>query len=397
MAAILRIIHLTYESVWLDEVYSMWFVSTRGLLHVIRDSFRMDYHPFAYYALLKIWVGFLGLSDFTSRLFSAVLGVCAVASAYYLAKIALRDRRAALLCAFIVAVSPTHLYYSQEVRMYILMILFWPLFLGSVYQCWRFGYAVRSSLVSTLTFAVFAYSQGLSGLFALPILVCSAIVFAVRALEEGRRPAAFRAIAAGILGAVIYAPWLVHLSQLRSSPTHQETFGVPEAIALLPKLVLLRCPLGFRWLALLVVIAAALTLALFRWRQLWQRLVIPTVSLVASFVAVLVLQWLICLKKPVYLDRNLTFLASPLLALLSFWAVRLVDLTRDRAAVRWRRYQAAAYVAVLVIGCGVVLAYSTGALVMHGWGKEQWREAVRAIEPKLRPGDVLAYSLDAGD
>jgi hypothetical protein len=394
LAAVLRLIHLTYESAWLDEIYSMRFVSTRGLLQVVRDSFRMDYHPFAYYALLDVWVKVLGLSDFTSRLLSAVLGVGAVSSAYYLTKTAFRDCRAAHLCALMAAISPTHLYYSQEARMYILMILVWPVFLGSLYQCWRTSYSIRSSSVLMLTFAIFAYSQGTSGLFALPVLLCSATVFAAYASVKRHRPGALRAIAIGAAGVAVYTPWLVRLLQLRSSTGARGAFGIAESLQLLQRLVLYDHPLSTERIALLILATVGLILILFRWRQLQQWCVGPSVPLLISIAAVLVLQWLICLMKPVYLARSLVFLVSPLLALMSFSVVRLAELSRDRAAVRWRRLPATACVITLVIAWGVAMARSAGAAVKHGYGKEPWREAVRAIEPTLGPHDVVVFHAD---
>jgi 4-amino-4-deoxy-L-arabinose transferase-like glycosyltransferase len=72
-----------------------------------------------YYVLLHFWLK-LGSGEFVIRALSALLGVGSLLVLYALA-CDLFDRRTALLSALLLAVSPLHIWFSQEARMYILV------------------------------------------------------------------------------------------------------------------------------------------------------------------------------------------------------------------------------------------------------------------------------------
>jgi uncharacterized membrane protein len=112
LAFLLRIISLN-QSLWLDE-------ATSALL-AAKGNFKFfvpyDFHPPLYYYLLFAWSKIFGLSEISLRLPSVLLGV---GSVYLLYKSAfsLVGRTSAILAAIFLAISPLHIYYSQEARMY---------------------------------------------------------------------------------------------------------------------------------------------------------------------------------------------------------------------------------------------------------------------------------------
>lgn len=120
LASILRIYRLAYQSLWLDEIFSM---EGAALGKSLSDSGLLSgFNGPLYYVLLHFWAA-LGESDFFIRFLSALLGIGAIVSIYFLGK-AIFDERVGILSAFILSISPMHIWYSQEVRMYILLILF---------------------------------------------------------------------------------------------------------------------------------------------------------------------------------------------------------------------------------------------------------------------------------
>jgi len=116
-AAALRLYALGAESLWFDEAYSVW-VARHGIGWQLSQSTQRIFPP-AYYSLLHVWLA-LGDSEFAVRLLSVLLGLLSVLGMYALAR-QLFDVRVGLIAAAILAVSPLHVAYSQEARMYILL------------------------------------------------------------------------------------------------------------------------------------------------------------------------------------------------------------------------------------------------------------------------------------
>lgn len=130
LATALRFGGLTAESLWYDEAYSVW-VSRHDLAWQIAMSIERIYPP-TYYVLLHIWM-FLGESEFVVRSLSALLGVVSIALMYILGQ-AMFDSETGLVGAFLLAIAPLHIWYSQEARMYILAAL---LLLVGNWALWR--------------------------------------------------------------------------------------------------------------------------------------------------------------------------------------------------------------------------------------------------------------------
>ncbi len=121
----LRVLGLGSRPLWVDEAFSLW-MTRPAPPHLIAKAIQIDQHPPLYYLTLKAWVGLFGSSEWAMRSLSAFWGLLTVPLAYVTARGLLRDARAALLVAALVALSPFHVRYAQEARMYT-MLAFWGL------------------------------------------------------------------------------------------------------------------------------------------------------------------------------------------------------------------------------------------------------------------------------
>jgi uncharacterized membrane protein len=113
----LRLHRLGADSLWYDETVSV-HLAAKSIPALVAHT-AGDIHPPGYYLLLHVWVRLAGLSEFATAYLSLFFGLVLVALAYRLAA-RFFDWRVGLLAAFLVAVSPYNLWYSQEVRMYTL-------------------------------------------------------------------------------------------------------------------------------------------------------------------------------------------------------------------------------------------------------------------------------------
>ncbi len=113
----LRLYRLGAESLWYDETVSV-HLAGKSLPALIAHT-AGDIHPPGYYLLLHAWTRLAGSSEFAVAFPSLFFGLLLVALAHRLTARTLSPA-AALPAAFLVAVSPYNLWYSQEVRMYTL-------------------------------------------------------------------------------------------------------------------------------------------------------------------------------------------------------------------------------------------------------------------------------------
>jgi mannosyltransferase len=116
----LRFYNLTAQSFWWDEAFSA-AVSTQALPRIVSIT-SADVHPPLYYFLLHYWEELFGTSDFAVRSLSVLFGVSAIPIIYVLGR-RLFDEEVGLVSALILAISSFNVAYSQEARMYSLMLV----------------------------------------------------------------------------------------------------------------------------------------------------------------------------------------------------------------------------------------------------------------------------------
>lgn len=113
LGLILRLVNLN-QSLWLDEAIQVILSSSSP--HIIFFERIGDFHPPLFYLLIHFWMK-LGISEIWLRIPSVFFGAGTVLGLYLLS-FRLFNHKVAILASLILAVSPYHIYYSQEVRMY---------------------------------------------------------------------------------------------------------------------------------------------------------------------------------------------------------------------------------------------------------------------------------------
>lgn len=121
LASALRIYQINDRDFWYDEAFTG--IAVREKFHDMMVMTINDVHPPLYYIFAKYFSAFFGYSVFGIRLFSAFFGVLGVWALYLFTK-ELFDRRTALWASLIIAISPFAVQYSQEARMYAMLVFF---------------------------------------------------------------------------------------------------------------------------------------------------------------------------------------------------------------------------------------------------------------------------------
>lgn len=124
IAAVLRFYKADYQSVWLDEVHTLNEANPNISWSDFYNSLLIsEPHPPLYFAVVRLLFSVFGYTTLVLRLFSAVIGVVSLYAMYLLGK-EMHSKKIGLFSAFLLSVNYFHLYYSQEGRPYIFLVLF---------------------------------------------------------------------------------------------------------------------------------------------------------------------------------------------------------------------------------------------------------------------------------
>lgn len=116
------------QSVWFDEAFAIREVSG-SFGHMLGSVVHHESSPPLYFSLLWVWRRLFGDSAVDMRTMSALAGTVTIPLAFTATRRLVGDR-AALIVTALLAASPAMLYYSQELRMYAVLILLSTLAFG---------------------------------------------------------------------------------------------------------------------------------------------------------------------------------------------------------------------------------------------------------------------------
>ncbi len=314
LAAALRIVHLTQQSLWTDEGFTYNVIARADMFAEIAA----DTHPPLYYVLLRGWVAVAGDSVLALRFFSVMPSLLSVAMLVPLARVLTKGRglvgthSVPALAALGLALADSENFLAQEIRMYTLTTL---LAILSVYAYARWYRApdARWGAAWALVTAALIHTYYL-GLYIPFIQGLHALLF----LRGRARLAALGYLA---VSGLLFLPWFlgVTLDQLATPPPYEMFNSQPSNGATL--LDLRDKYLTGQWsLVAALVGLGVMTLAYSeRIRMRWQPLREPLLALMWALLPVAITfvanAWL-----PILTPRKLALIA-PALALLAGWGL----------------------------------------------------------------------------
>jgi mannosyltransferase len=122
LAAALRLSTLDLQSFWYDEAFTPVHVLHPSLWATLRGVVHTENSPPLWYLIVWADSRVLGTGELALRLPSALAGIATVPLAWAIGR-ELAGRRAAIVCAALLAVNPLFVWYSQEARAYGLFVL----------------------------------------------------------------------------------------------------------------------------------------------------------------------------------------------------------------------------------------------------------------------------------
>lgn len=215
VAAMLRFYGLDFQSPWLDELHTLIETNPELTYKEFYDLmlFR-EQMPHLYYILVRILNVIFGESLFGIRAFSALIGTTSVYAIFLLGK-ELYSKKAGYIAAIFLAINQTHIFYSQEIRPYILLCLF---------TCVSFLFLIKFSKKQTTKQAVyyglFAGLMISTHFFGLFVLVSQLVLMAIFLIssEDIKRFVKLSSISGGVILLMFIpsVPVLLKVSKLSS-------------------------------------------------------------------------------------------------------------------------------------------------------------------------------------
>lgn len=305
LGSTIRLAGLGHESFWYDEA----FTSLLSSLPLDRAVVAMagDVHPPAYYIMTWILSHTVGNNELIMRLPACIFGILVIYQTYLLA-VSAGYKNQATLCALIVAIMPSQLYYSQEARQYTLLTWLVLFCATSIYK--------RQWFRSMAAMVVLMYTHNLAFLYVAPLGIWTIV--------RGKK-----SIVKYLLLAGLYLPGVV--VALRQASDISDGFWIVQHGIGQLAFQLVYITGGFRipsWLQIhATIIVFGLTLVSL-WYLRTDRRLYPIMIL--SFIPAFLMYAVSALWKPVILERAL-LPSGALLGVL--WTIAIARMTRKQKIV----------------------------------------------------------------
>lgn len=200
--AAVRVFHLGAQSLWLDELFSV-FLARRDWSAIVTGT-ALDQEPPLYYFLLHLALQW-NAGEMAARLVSVVFAIATIPLLFALAR-AMFDDRTAVASTIILSLSPFQVSFAQEARMYAQLTFFTLVALYGFVQAWRGGLLEGWVLFSVGTsLALYTHNLAILNLVAVDVFA---------ALDSERRRIRLRGLfIANACIIVLFSPWLAVLPQ----------------------------------------------------------------------------------------------------------------------------------------------------------------------------------------
>ncbi len=388
----LRVWAIGAKGLWLDEAFSIW-MSRHPLPDLLDWIVRIDQHPPLYYAVLHGWLAF-GDSEAWVRALSALAGALTIPVFFAFVRNLSADVPA-LIAAFVLAISPFHVRFAQEARMYALLTLA----AAATFLCvaliltpatpanrarqragW-IGYVV-ATVATLLTHNTALFLPIAVNLFMLPFIVSqrrTADIAEARATEYFARlqaPSLRPWLLAQVTVVLLWLPWSAAFVQQSIGVYEQFWIQPPTVQTVLDTLTTFASaflPGNVLWPATVwTFFGVLLLLGLVALRRSPALLALLLVLWLTPFAG----EWLVSLRRPIFYDRTLIWASLPLYTVAAFGIAAL------------RRPWLRAMILVALLGIQSVSLHS----YYNDFEKEDWRGAAAYLAERYEAGDLLLFN-----
>ncbi len=213
----LRLYRLSYQSIWGDEALTLQvYTAGHNFAELWANIWDRAFHPPLYFLIAHYWY-LLGKSEFMLRFPSAVFGIATIPIVYAIAS-RLFGRRTGGLSAMAVALSPFHVWYSQEARMYSLQMLLAAASTLIFVRAWK-SRTAKDIAAYFLISAMGLFTQ----ISSMLLLVSQGFLALGGSTRDWRKHSIW--IGAQVLAVLAFVPWGIHFLRENSSMGGTDSIG----------------------------------------------------------------------------------------------------------------------------------------------------------------------------
>lgn len=374
---VLRIFALN-QSLWHDEAIGALVARNNTYIGIFTNYIRLDNHPPLYYLTLKAWAELFGFSEVSLRMLSILFGIGTLFFLYLIAKKIFKDSKInTSVPVILLALSPLHIYFSQEVRMYAMAALFATL------SFYSFLLTLEGNKKGWILFSVSLVLMLFSDYMPVFLLPVYWIYAAIKIRDKKWWMSFLLSQMPLVIAGLIWSPYLLAqvknmTAQVNNFPAWKTVVGGASVkmLLLLPvKLILGRISLENKTLYYsLITICSLPYLYLFykafrvfkKYLLVWLAFFVPiALAILVSFIV------------PVFNYFRFIFIIPIFCLLLS---VGITEIRSRKGKI----------VAVLLIGIISLTAWLFFVLTpsLH---REDWRGAVSAVESRIKKDEIVLF------
>lgn len=302
------------QSVWFDEAYSVE-IAKKPVSELISLT-AIDVHPPLYYLVLKGWGMIFGFSELAIRSISIIMMALMIVLMMNLVK-KLAGGKAASITGFILAISPMIIRYGFEVRMYAMATLISVL---ASLILWKIIESKKPNLKLEISYAVLIALGMLTLYYTIVVWLSQLIYLIYKTIKSKNSLTKQRFWLYYILAIILFSPWLItairQFSNGALAPI-SEPLHIVNLIGVVSFNFLYKPAWQLSQVESLIVIGVLVLIGLMIYKTSRKKIEEGLVYLGYLAVMPLVIQFSICLIKPMYVERYLMFAAPFMLSLVA--------------------------------------------------------------------------------
>lgn len=380
----LRVHDLGKESIWYDEAVAVKDANLAAFSDVIKVVKETDNNPPFYFIFLHFWIKVFGNSEFSVRMPSVIFSLGAIFMIYKVGGL-LFGRNKGIVSSLLLGLSPFHIYYSQEARMYSLasfltLVSFY--FFLKILDKWSYKYALGYIIANSL----FMYTHS----YSLLIILSQNIYFVLLFISKKRQLSFKNWLVLQTALILLFAPWINVL--INKISVLQQGFWVPRP-SILSIIHIFQTYAGSGELLAIFLLLCLLTIS--KSKKTRKKILFLPLRFISTMKGphdcdkiYLLLIWIL---TPIVLPFIISQFSTPIIfakytigASLAFYllAARGITIINSKC--------------IKIFIMAIIISFSILNLIKYHSKivKENWRTAVNYVENVAEPSDFLLFAKD---